>query len=225
MHFWRFDEAMAPEAYASRDACFADLARVYAEEIAALAEAGCHYVQIDDVPLAMLCDPAVAAAVAAAGIAPDGLVDAYIGLFNTAVGGRPAAMTLGVHLCRGNYKGQFLSAGGYEAIAERLFAGLAVDAFFLEYDTERAGGFAPLRFVPKGRTAVLGLVSSKTPVMEDADALRRRIDEAARFLPLEQLALSPQCGFASTIAGNPLTAEDQRRKLELVVEVADAVWG
>lgn len=225
MHFWRFDDAVAPGAYDSMDACFADLARVYAAEIAALAAAGCRYVQIDDVPLAMLCDPTVSAAVAAAGMAPDGLIDAYIALFNAAVGGRPAGMTAAVHLCRGNYKGQFLSEGGYEAIAERLFGGLAVDAFFLEYDTARAGGFGPLRFVPKGRLAVLGLISTKTPVLEDADALRRRIDEAARFLPLEQLALSPQCGFASTIAGNPLTLDDQRRKLELVVEVAGKVWG
>lgn len=225
MHFWRLNEAVAPGAYASEGACFADLARVYAEEIAALAGAGASYVQIDDVPLAMLCDPAIRARVVRAGLDPEALTDAYIDLFNAAVGGRPAGVTLAVHLCRGNYKAHFLSEGGYDPIAAKFFGRLQADAFFLEYDTGRTGGFAPLGFVPADKTAVLGLVSTKTPALEDADALCRRIDEAARYLPLERLALSPQCGFASTVAGNPLSADDQRRKLALVVEVAARVWG
>ena len=225
MHFWRLNEAISPDAYDTCEACFDDLAQVYAQEIAALASDGATYVQIDDVPLAMLCDPAIRARVVGAGLDPEALTDAYIDLFNAAVGSRPEGVTLAVHLCRGNYKAQFLSEGGYEPIAEKFFGRLRADAFFLEYDTDRAGGFGPLRFVPPGKTAVLGLVSSKTPVLEDPEALCRRIEQARRHLPLEQLALSPQCGFASTVAGNPLRQDDQRRKLALVVEVAARVWG
>jgi 5-methyltetrahydropteroyltriglutamate--homocysteine methyltransferase len=134
-------------------------------------------------------------------------------------------MTAAMHLCRGNYKGQWMAAGGYEPVADKLFNAAEVDAFFLEYDTERAGGFEPLRFVPAGKTVVLGLVSSKTPALESVDSLRRRIDEASRYVPLERLCLSPQCGFASSVGGNPLTIEDERRKLRRVVEVAEKVWG
>ncbi|HXW23559.1 MAG TPA: 5-methyltetrahydropteroyltriglutamate--homocysteine S-methyltransferase, partial [Xanthobacteraceae bacterium] len=149
----------------------------------------------------------------------------YIEAINQAVGDRPAEMVVGVHMCRGNFKGHYLAAGGYESVAERLFAGANVDHFLLEYDTPRAGDFTPLRFVPKGKGVVLGLVSSKTPALEDMDALCRRVEEAARHLDLDRLAISPQCGFASTVAGNPLSEDDQRAKLALVVRTAAAIWG
>jgi 5-methyltetrahydropteroyltriglutamate--homocysteine methyltransferase len=174
----------------------------------------------------MLCDPAVRDLVSADGEDPARLTELYLTAINAALAGCPADMTVALHLCRGNFKGRRLSAGGYEPIAERLFNGLfRVDAFFLEYDTARAGDFAPLRFLPKTCFAVLGLVSSKAPALETRDALRRRLDEAARFAPLERLGLSPQCGFASAVSGNPLTPAEQRAKLALVVEVARAVWG
>ncbi len=225
MHFWRLGESIEKSAYASVEAFFSDLARVYREEIADLADRGAAYVQLDDVPLAMLCDPAVRDRVGAEGWDPDALVDTYIGAINQALMDRPRRLAVAVHLCRGNFRGKWLSEGGYDRIAERLFGGLAVDAFFLEYDTPRAGDFAPLRFVPADKMVVLGLVSSKTPELESGDGLRRRIDEAARVLPIERLALSPQCGFASTARGNPLTIEDEKAKLGLVVEVAEAIWG
>jgi 5-methyltetrahydropteroyltriglutamate--homocysteine methyltransferase len=225
MHFWRGRQGVDPVAYADLDRYFDDLARVYREEIADLAAQGCRYLQIDDVPLAMLASPQVQDQLRADGEDPDRLIDRYLRLTNDAVGRRPAGLTVAMHLCRGNFKGRWLSEGGYEPVAERLFHRAAVDTFFLEYDTPRAGDFRPLRFVPREKSVVLGLVSTKTPVLEDADALRRRIDDAAAFVPLEQLGVSPQCGFASTVGGNPLSIDDQQRKLELVVRVARAVWG
>ncbi|MDP6706277.1 MAG: 5-methyltetrahydropteroyltriglutamate--homocysteine S-methyltransferase [Alphaproteobacteria bacterium] len=225
MHFWRLDQGIDAAAYDSSAAFFDDLAAVYAEEIRHLAGLGLTYVQLDEVPLAMLCDPAVRERVTAAGLDPARLVDDYIGLFARAIEDRPAGMVAAIHLCRGNFKGQFLSEGGYEEVAEKLFNEIPADAYFLEYDTPRAGDFAPLRLVPKGKTAVLGLVSSKTPELEPVDALGRRIDEAARHLALDQLALSPQCGFASTVGGNPIAIETERAKLALVVRVAEKVWG
>jgi 5-methyltetrahydropteroyltriglutamate--homocysteine methyltransferase len=225
MHFWRLGAGVERAAYADDGAYFADLARVYAAEIADLADRGATYVQIDDVPFAMLCDPDIRERVADDGFDPDRLIGDYIGLCNSALGGRPKEVTAAFHICRGNYKGHFLSQGGYDDIAERLFDELRVDAFFLEYDTPRAGDFAPLRFVPKDRIVVLGLVSSKSPEMEDPDGLKRRIDAAAAHVDLGQLALSPQCGFASTVAGNPVTPEIQKAKLELVVRTAADVWG
>ena len=224
MHFWRGQEGIEPGAYADRDAYFADLAAVYREEIADLAERGCRYLQIDDVPLAMLAAAPVQDQLRAAGEDPEALIDRYVRLTNAAVAGRPAEMTVAMHLCRGNFKGRWLSEGGYEPVAERLFNQVEVDTFFLEYDTPRAGDFRPLRFVPKAKSVVLGLVSTKTPVLEDQGALRRRIDDAALFLPLEQLGVSPQCGFASTVGGNSLSIDDERRKLGLVVDLARAVW-
>ena len=225
MHFWRLDRGIEPAAYDSAAAMFADLAAVFREEIEHLAGLGATYIQCDEVPLAMLCDPAIRDRVAAAGLDPLGLIDDYIDLFAQALGDRPAGVTAAVHLCRGNFKGQFLSEGGYEQVAEKMFTGIPVDAFFLEYDTPRAGDFRPLRFVPRDKMVVLGLVSSKTPALEPEDGLRRRIDEAARHIDLDRLAISPQCGFASTVGGNPLTVEDQKAKLELIVRVADKVWG
>ena len=224
MHFWRGRQGVDPAAYADLDRYFDDLARVYRDEIADLAARGCRYLQIDDVPLAMLASSQVRGQVRAAGDDPEALIDRYIRLTNSAVAERPAGVTVAMHLCRGNFKGRWLSEGGYEPVAERLFGRVEVDTFFLEYDTERAGDFRPLRFVPADKSVVLGLVSTKTPKLEDRDALRRRIDEAAGFLPLEQLGISPQCGFASTVGGNALSIDDERRKLELVVQVAKAVW-
>lgn len=221
--FWRGRDYVG---YARLEALYRDLAEVYRQEIADLYAAGCRYLQLDEVPLAMLCDPEVRAALQADGEDPDRLVGLYLAAINAALAACPRDMTVALHLCRGNFKGKHLAAGGYEPVAERLFNGLfRVDAFFLEYDTARAGGFAPLRFLPKTAFAVLGLVSSKTPTLEPLDALRRRLNEAAAYAPLERLAVSPQCGFASAVSGNPLTPDDQRAKLALVVELARAVWG
>jgi len=224
MHMFRLDQTIEPGIYDSTKEYFADLAQVYREEIAALAEAGSTYIQLDDVPLPMLSDPNVQARVKADGIDPGQLMNDYVDLFNDCLAGRPAGVTIAVHMCRGNYKGKFLSEGGYETFAEKFFNDLNVDAFFLEYDSPRAGDFEPLRYVPKDKMVVLGLVSSKTPEMESQDDLRARIDEAAQFIDLDQLGLSPQCGFASTVAGNPVTVDDEKAKLAMIVEVADKVW-
>jgi len=177
------------------------------------------------VPLAMLCDPNVREQVRRGGADPDDLIGIYIDAINDAVASRPADMICGLHLCRGNFKGKYLSQGGYEPVAERLFNDLSVDAFFLEYDTARAGDFSPLRLVPEGKHVVLGLVSSKLAAMESVDDLARRIDEAAQYVPLERLSLSPQCGFASAVSGNPITQEVQQAKLARIVETALQVWG
>jgi 5-methyltetrahydropteroyltriglutamate--homocysteine methyltransferase len=225
MHFWRGRAGIDASAYDGPEAFFADLAQVYREEIAALANLGCTYVQLDEVPLAMICDPAVREQLAARGEDPAALVGLYIRAFNDALRDKPAGMTAAMHMCRGNYRGQWLSEGGYESVAERVFAEVDVDSFLLEYDTPRAGDFAPLRFLGSRKAAVLGLVSTKTPKLESVSALSRRIDDAAKVVPLERLAVSPQCGFASTVAGNPITADDQRRKLTVVVETARRVWG
>jgi 5-methyltetrahydropteroyltriglutamate--homocysteine methyltransferase len=222
MHFYRFTDWGS--AYRDAEAFFADLGKVYQAEIAELAKAGCRYVQLDEVAVAILCDPAARDRVKAAGRDPDRLVDLYIDAINQAVKGAPAGITVGVHVCRGNYKGMYLSEGGYDSVAERFFGRTRVGHFLLEFDTPRAGGFAPLRFVPKDKGVVLGLVSSKTPVLERIDDLQRRADEAARFVDPARLAISPQCGFASTMGGNPLTEADQRAKLELCVEAARMIW-
>ena len=174
--------------------------------------------------VALLCDPAIRHKVEATGENPDRLVDRYIASTNAAVAGLPADVTVGVHMCRGNFKGHYLAAGGYESVAERFFSDTRLNHFLLEYDTERAGDFAPLRFV-KDKGVVLGLISSKTATLESIDALRRRVDDAARFIDAERLALGPQCGFASTVAGNPVTEADQRAKLELAVQAARTIWG
>ena len=225
MHFWRGRQAIEPGVYESRAAYFADLAQVYQAEIADLAARGATYLQIDEVPLAMLCDPHVRETVQAAGDDPAQLMDDYVALLNEAVGKRLSHLTLAMHLCRGNYKAHWLSEGGYDFIAERLFNEIDVDVYFLEYDTPRAGDFVPLQHVPAHKAVVLGLVSSKIPELETADSLRRRLDEASQFIDLNQVGISPQCGFASTVAGNPLTEDDERRKLELLVKVANQVWG
>ncbi len=225
MHFWRGEEAYDSAAYDDRDAFFEDLAGIYRAELAALGKLGCTYVQLDEVPIAMLCDPKVQAAVRKRGEDPEALLDYYIAAINAGLAGRPANLTVAMHLCRGNYKGQWMAEGGYAPVAETLFQGAEVDAFFLEYDSERAGDFTPLRAMPEDRYVVLGLVCTKTAELESPDDLKRRIEEASRIVPLERLAISPQCGFASSAGGNPVTEDDQRRKLTLVSEVAEAVWG
>jgi 5-methyltetrahydropteroyltriglutamate--homocysteine methyltransferase len=224
MHFYRCGDFAAAEAYRDVDAFFADLAVAFRAEIAALGEAGCRYVQLDEVAVALLCDPTIRAQVEAAGSSPDRLVDLYIDAINQAVGGRRADVVVGVHMCRGNFKGHYLGAGGYGSVAERFFANTDVDHFLLEYDTPRAGDFAPLRFVPKDKGVVLGLISTKTPVLEDVNNLKRRVDEAARVIDFDRLAIGPQCGFASTVAGNPLSEADQRAKLALAVRAAAEIW-
>lgn len=223
MHFYRFTDWSS--AYTDAQAFFADLGKVYQAEIAELAAAGCRYVQIDEVAVAILCDPAAREKVKKAGEDPDRLVELYIGAINEAVKGRPRDMTIGVHVCRGNYKGMYLSEGGYDSVAEKFFGRTNVDHFLLEFDTPRAGGFAPLRHVPKGKGVVLGLVSSKTPALESVDSLKKRVDEAAKHIDAEHLAISPQCGFASTMGGNPVTEADERAKLKLCVDAARAIWG
>ena len=224
MHFWRGAAGIDPRAYPDPEEFFADLVAVYREEIADLAARGARYLQLDEVPLAMLCDPDVRERLRAEGEDPERLVDRYLQLIRDVVAGAPQDVVFAMHLCRGNYKGRWLSEGGYEPVAERLFSEAPVDAFLLEFDTARAGGFAPLRFVPAGKRAMLGLVSTKTPKLENADDLVRLIHRAAEHAPLDRLGICPQCGFASTVGGNPLTVDDQRRKLALVVEVARRVW-
>jgi 5-methyltetrahydropteroyltriglutamate--homocysteine methyltransferase len=225
LHFFRGRRCVAPGAYTDLARFWDDVVAVYRAEIAELARAGARYLQLDEVPVAMLCDDDVRARVRAAGDDPDELLRAYTGAVNRALADRPRSLTVGMHLCRGNLRGHWMASGGYEAVAERLFNETEVDAFFLEYDSPRAGDFSPLRFVPANKRVVLGLVSSKQPALETLEALRRRIDEATRYLPLERLGISPQCGFASTVGGNPLTIEDERAKLRLVVDVAREVWG
>ena len=208
--------------YPDMEQFFADLAEVYVKEITALGRLGCTYLQMDDTSLAMLNDPARRAAIGE-GADTDHL--RYIALFNRVAAAKPPGMTICTHLCRGNFRSAWLAEGSYEHVAEAMFSQLNVDGFFLEYDDERSGDFAPLRFVPRGRKVVLGLVTTKKAALESKDDLKRRIDAAARYVPLEQLCLSPQCGFASTAEGNLLTVDDQIAKLRLVVEVAHEVWG
>ena len=224
-HFNRWRQGVSERAYPDLEEFFADVTAIYRAELAELGALGATYVQLDDVPLGLLCDPQHRAAFAEKGYDPATMLDRYIALVNEAIAGRPPRLAVGVHVCRGNNQGKWLAEGAYDYVAARAFAGLEVDALFLEYDSPRAGGFEPLRHVAPGRGVVLGLVSTKTPALEDADELCRRIDAAARFVPLERLALSPQCGFASTAPGNPLSPAEQRRKLELVVDVARRVWG
>jgi methionine synthase II (cobalamin-independent) len=225
LHYPRGAACVDPKAYRDLDEFFADVVEIYVAELNAIHAAGGRYVQIDEVAQTLLCDERIRKAVAARGDDPERLLDLYIGLINKIVRQRPSGMTIGVHMCRGNAFGRWVGQGGYGPIAERTFQQLEVDAFFLEYDTGRAGGFEPLRFMPKGRFVVLGLVSTKTPRLEPIDELKRRIDEASAYVPLERLGISPQCGFASHRHGTTLSFADQEAKLRLVVETADAVWG
>jgi 5-methyltetrahydropteroyltriglutamate--homocysteine methyltransferase len=225
VHFRGGREAIDARAYPQMDAFYDDLAAVYRAEIADLAAAGCRYLQIDEVNLAYLCDPELRRQVGNIGEDPATLPKTYARLLNAAIAGKPADMTVCMHLCRGNFAGAWIAEGGYEPIAELLFNEIGVDGYFLEYDSPRAGDFSPLRFLPKGKMAVLGLVTTKSPKMESKDELKRRIEEASRHAPIEQLALSPQCGFSSGIGGQAMTVDDEIKKLALVVETAREVWG
>ena len=225
LHFWAEPDTFAAAGYPDHDAYFADLAAVYREEIEDLARRGATYIQMDEVPLAMLCDPTLRARLQSRGEDPNRAVRRYVELVNACVATRPVDVTLAMHLCRGNFKGRWLSEGGYQYVAHELFDGIRVDAFFLEFDTARAGTFEPLAAVPEDKIIVLGLLSTKTPALERREELIRRIEDASRFVPLDRLALSPQCGFASTVGGNPVTEADEVAKLERVVEVAGEVWG
>jgi len=224
LHFRSGRKGISEAIYPDIEDFFADLSRAYREEIAALGRAGCSYLQLDDTNLAYLCDPAMRERAHGIGEDPDRLPQLYARIINEAIAARPETMTVCIHLCRGNYRSSWVAEGGYEPVAEVLFNELAVDGYFLEYDDERSGDFAPLRLVPKGKTVVLGLISTKVPALESKDELKARIDEAARYLPLEQLALSPQCGFSSTVEGNELSEADELAKLRLVVETAHEVW-
>lgn len=225
LHFRGGRKGISEEVYPDIEDFFADLARAYREEIAALADAGCTYLQLDDTNLAYLCDPAMRERTREIGEDPDALPQLYARIINDSIASRPDGMTVCIHLCRGNFRSSWVAEGGYEPVAEVLFNELDVDGYFLEYDDERSGDFAPLRFVPEGKAVVLGLVSTKVPELETKDELKTRIDEAARYVPMERLALSPQCGFSSTVEGNEITADDQAAKLNLVVETAGEVWG
>jgi 5-methyltetrahydropteroyltriglutamate--homocysteine methyltransferase len=224
MHFWRGSGFAAPGVYSRPRDFFRDIGEVYRAEIADLAAAGCRYVQLDEVALAMLCDPAVRARVASDGSDPHQVAELYVEAIAEAVAGAPADLAIGLHLCRGNFKGKYLAEGGYDRIAKTLFGCAGVTHFLLEFDTARAGDFRPLRFVPPDKGVVLGLISTKNAVLEDVETLLGRIDEAAQWIDKDRLAISPQCGFASTVAGNPISQADQRAKLLRCVEAARTAW-
>jgi 5-methyltetrahydropteroyltriglutamate--homocysteine methyltransferase len=225
VHYRGGPAAIDPAVYPDIEEFWTDLSAAYAEEIRRLAALGCQYLQLDDTSLAYLNDPAQRAEIAQRGEDAEHLHLRYIRQVNDAIAGRPAGLAVTTHMCRGNFRSSWAAEGGYDFVAEALFSELAVDGFFLEYDDERSGGFEPLRFVPPGKLVVLGLVTTKRGALEDADTLKRRIDEAARFVPLDQLCLSPQCGFSSTVEGNVLSYEDEVAKLRLIVDVARDVWG
>ena len=226
LHFRQGRGSISREVYPDLDAFFDDLAAAYRKAIAAFHAAGCRYLQLDDTAWSMICDPKEREHSRGRGDDPDSLPAAYARMTNKALAGRPADMAITMHSCRGNFRSTFIASGGYEPVAERLLGELDIDGYFLEYDSERAGGFEPLRFVPRGnKTVVLGLVTSKSGKLESRDDIMRRIEEATRYVDIDQLALSPQCGFASTEEGNVLAEDEQWAKLRLVVELADEVWG
>jgi 5-methyltetrahydropteroyltriglutamate--homocysteine methyltransferase len=225
-HFRQGRVAISREIYPDLDPFFDDLAQAYRKAIRAFYDAGCRYLQLDDTAWAMVCDPKEREQSRARGDDPDTLPQRYAAVTNAALKGRPSDMTITMHSCRGNFRSTFIASGGYEIVAEPLLGHVDIDGYFLEYDTDRAGGFEPLRFLPKGKkVVVLGLVTSKSGTLESKDAIRRRIDEATKYVDIDQLALSPQCGFASTEEGNVLAEDEQWAKLAMIVEVADEVWG
>lgn len=225
VHFRGGRKAIDINAYPDMDEFFEDLAQVYRDEINALYAAGCRYIQLDDTNLAYLCDPKMRAGAIERGDDPDELPRTYAALINAVIDDRPLDLTVGVHLCRGNFRSTWFAQGGYEPVAEVLFNELNVDAYFLEYDDERSGDFSPLRFVPENKTVVLGVVTSKTSDLESKEYVIKRIHEAAQYMPLENMCLSPQCGFSSTVHGNELTEDAQWAKLEMIVNIAQEVWG
>ena len=226
LHFRGGRKAISQEIYPDLDDFFVDLAKTYRRAVKAFYDAGCRYLQFDDTVWAYLCSQDELTKLRARGDDADGLQDIYARVINYAIAERPADMTIATHVCRGNFRSTWISSGGYEPVAEALLSRVNYDGYFLEYDSERAGGFEPLRFLPKGnKIVVLGLITSKTGILETKDDIKRRIGEAAKFVPLDQLALSPQCGFASTEEGNVLTEDEQWAKLRLTVEIANEVWG
>lgn len=226
LHFRGGRAGISKQHYPELDPDFYDdVAKAYGDELRSLAAAGCSYVQMDDTNLAYLCDDKLREAARSRGDDPDELPHRYASFINKVVAQKPEGMTLAIHLCRGNFKSTWAAQGSYEPVAEALLSEMHVDAYFLEYDDARSGDFKPLRFLPKGKTVVLGLVTTKLGQLENPDEIRRRIDEASKYAPLEQLALSPQCGFSSTVHGNNIAVEQQREKLKLIVDVARSVWG
>lgn len=226
VHYRGGREAVSADVYPDLSAFYADLSAVYAREIAGLGELGCTYLQLDDTSLAYLNDPAQRAMIAAQGEDADTQHETYIRIINDAVKDRPAGMTITTHLCRGNFRSSWVASGSYDHVADALFNTLDVDGYFLEFDDERSGGFEPLRLLPKGnKRVVLGLVTTKHGELEDPDTIKRRIDAAAKFAPMEQLCLSTQCGFSSTKEGNDITPDQQRAKLEMIVAIAMDMWG
>jgi 5-methyltetrahydropteroyltriglutamate--homocysteine methyltransferase len=225
LHFRYGRDAVPASIYPAMDDFYRDLGESYRAVVRAFADAGCRYLQLDEVNFAYLCDPKLRAFVAERGDDPQTLPHIYARMINAAISDVPADMIKAMHLCRGNFQSSFVASGGYEPVAEILFNEIDIDAYFMEYDSDRAGGFEPLRFVPKGKMVVLGLVTSKSGTLESKDTIKRRIDEAAKFVELEQLCLSPQCGFASSEEGNILAEDEQWAKLRRIVEVADEVWG
>ncbi|MBM3528030.1 MAG: 5-methyltetrahydropteroyltriglutamate--homocysteine S-methyltransferase [Alphaproteobacteria bacterium] len=226
LHFRQGRQSISKDIYPDLDAYFDDVAIAYRKAIRAFYDAGCRYLQLDDTAWSMLCDPKEREQSRTRGDNPDALPAKYMEMTNKALEGKPADMTVAMHSCRGNFRSTFIASGGYEFVAEKLLGGVNLDAYFLEYDTDRAGGFEPLRFFPKGsKQLVLGLVTSKSGVLEKKDDIKRRIDEATKYVALDQLCLSPQCGFASTEEGNVLAEEEQWAKLRMIVELADEVWG
>jgi methionine synthase II (cobalamin-independent) len=223
MAHFRADLSKSP--YTGYEEFRADVAATYAAEVAALYELGCRYLQFDDTIFAFLNDPSWRANASATGLDPDRQHEINVAVINEALKDKPADMAVTVHMCRGNYRSAWFSSGGYDFVAEGVFGGLAVDGLFLEYDDERSGTFEPLRFVPAGQIVVLGLVTTKTPVLEDKDTLKRRLDEAAKYVDGDRLCLSGQCGFASTVEGNALTIDEERAKLELIAQTAEEIWG
>jgi 5-methyltetrahydropteroyltriglutamate--homocysteine methyltransferase len=224
LHFRYGRDAVPETLYPAMEDFYRDLGQSYRKAVRAFAEAGCRYLQLDEVNLAYLCDPSLRKIISDRGEDPARLPATYAGMINAAIADIPTDMTITMHLCRGNFRSNFVS-GGYEPVAELLFNTIKVHGYFMEYDSERAGGFEPLRFVPKGKMVVLGLVTSKTGALEEKDAIKRRIEQAAKFIALDQLCLSPQCGFASTEEGNVLAEDEQWAKLRMIVELAQEVWG
>ena len=225
VHFRDGRDAVPTSVYPDMDEFYRDLGQTYRKCVRAFADAGCRYLQMDEVNLTYLCDPKLIQQVRDRGENPDALLHAYAGMINAAMSDIPPDMAITMHLCRGNFRSTFIASGGYEPVAEVMFNAINVHGYFMEYDSDRAGGFEPLRFVPKGKRVVLGLVTSKTGTLESKDTIKRRIDEAAKFVPLDQLCLSPQCGFASSEEGNVLAEDEQWAKLRMIVEIAEEVWG
>ena len=226
LHFRQGRQSISRQVYPDLDSYFEDVAVAYRKAIRAFYDAGCRYLQLDDTAWSMICDPKERAASKQRGDDPDSLPAHYARMTNQALAGRPADMVITMHSCRGNFRSTFIAEGGYEHVAERLLGELDLDGYFLEYDTDRAGGFEPLRFVPRGgKQVVLGLVTSKSGVLEHTDDIKRRIEEATGYVDIDQLCLSPQCGFASTEEGNILAEDEQWAKLAMIVELADEIWG